>query len=315
MTFAASAPRRQPFRCRERGCLWLLHESPEPCRSLDFSRKTSRGPPPFSLLRLGGAFRDVRLARDHLQVLDAPEPEQMGPGGVAILAPDSIQGDPVIDLARSEQPSSAFGTSSALHLPERPHEQIRSGPELPGDDAGGVPHRVGVRLPVAPEILVPAEAEDRLPANAAMAVAARECRLAIRSGRRAEAFGNALGPIAINPPSPALRSAAVGRKRPREAIGSDGMGAPIPVNRQAWRCRHEPTGQGVHKDGCGEDVGQAPSQPQSSFAVCRPPGWRRHSRAGEPVRMPAGTAGALRRFRTRRQRFRARARSLGRAQR
>ena len=139
-----------------------------------------------AILRLVGAFRDVRVAVDHLQVGKAPEAEQHGPGRVAVLAPHPEQRHAVIDLGGLPQPLTALRAAPRLDALEDARMIARRVPQPPRHHAGGVPFGIAVRSAI-PQVDVPAEAEDRLPAHAAVARAARERGLAIGRGRRAEA--------------------------------------------------------------------------------------------------------------------------------
>src|SRR5258707_9465565 len=108
-----------------------------------------------------------------------------------MLAPDAKERHAVIDFRGLPQALSGFGAAPRLQSLEQAHLVARCVPELPGRDAGGVPGSVAVR-PSVPQVDVPAEAIDRLPAHAAMAGTARERGLTIGRGRRPEGRGKSL---------------------------------------------------------------------------------------------------------------------------
>src|SRR3569623_3596323 len=127
----------------------------------------------------------MRVAVDHLQVRQAPEVEQLRPAEIAMLPPHAEQRNAVIDFGSLPQPRAAGGTATLLQLPEQLGVVARCVPELPGDDAGGVPNGVIVG-PLAPQVFVPAEPIDRLTADAARPGATRVPLVAIRCRRGAE---------------------------------------------------------------------------------------------------------------------------------
>src|SRR5262245_31405012 len=97
----------------------------------------------------------------------------------------------------------------------------RRAPEIPGDDAGGMPIGICVWAGV-PEIDMPTEPVDWLATHAAGAGAARERALAIGRRRKAEA-SRQLAIIVGEPPAPAHGRAALMRQRPRQPVGADWM--------------------------------------------------------------------------------------------
>ena len=118
-----------------------------------------------------------------------PKTEQRRPGSVPVLTPNPVQGDPVIDFSRAQQPLARFRTAVALTDLERSNLVARRRPELPGNDAGRMPYGVFVRGAASPEIRMPAQAVDWLPTDAAMTWAARMKRLPIGCRRLSKGRG------------------------------------------------------------------------------------------------------------------------------
>ena len=68
---------------------------------------------------LGGAFRRVGVAVDHLQVRQSPEREERRPVHVAMLAPHPEQRHAMIDLAGLPQPRAGLGAAALLQPPQQ----------------------------------------------------------------------------------------------------------------------------------------------------------------------------------------------------
>ena len=96
------------------------------------------------------------VAVDHLQVGPAPEVEELGPRQIALLAPDLEQGRAVVHFGGLPQPRTAGGTAPVLQFPQEPGVVAGCIPQLPGDDAGGVPDGILVG-PFVPQVDMPAE--------------------------------------------------------------------------------------------------------------------------------------------------------------
>src|SRR5712691_8860218 len=123
---------------------------------------------------------------DDLQIGKSPEREQCRPGTLALLAPDPEQRHAMVDLGGLPQPLAGGGAAPRLQPLDHPVETARRIPQLPRHHAGGVPAGIGVGSAL-PEVDVPAEAVDRLPAHAAEARTEGESGLAVRRRRTAKA--------------------------------------------------------------------------------------------------------------------------------
>src|ERR1700694_2240167 len=84
-------------------------------------------------------------------------------------------------------------------------------PELPGDHAGAVPGGVLIWTG-PPQIDMPAEAENRLPAHAAISRTPRVFGFAIGRGRDAERRRQSALSILAQAPGPGVGRAALGRE-------------------------------------------------------------------------------------------------------
>src|SRR5262249_48290996 len=198
--------------------------------------------------RFARALGGVNVAVDDLQIGQAPERQQGRPRRVAMLAPDPEQRDAVVDLGAPQQ--AALGLRAATDLQPLEHAHLIAGriPELPRDDAGRVPCRVGVGSGL-PQIAMPAKPEHRLTADAAEARAARELALAVGGGRRPERRGQAELGIAAEPPSPAGRCAGLGRERARQTLGANRVVTPIGIDRKPRHRWNEPARERVVEHG------------------------------------------------------------------
>src|SRR5262249_48482114 len=220
-----------------------------------------RHAPLAAIARLAGAFLDVDVAIDPLQVGQAPIAEQRRPRLVATLAPDLEQRHAMIYLGGLPQPAAALGAAVKLHALEELDVIARRVPELPRHHAGGVPLRLAVRTRV-PQVDMPAERIDLLPADAAEAGTAPERSLAIGRGRRAERRRQVLRAAGCQTPDPALGGSAPGRERARQAVGAHRVLAPVGIDREPRHRRGPGPGKGVNEHRLREDFGQGLVEPR-----------------------------------------------------
>src|SRR5580700_4216675 len=139
-----------------------------------------------------------------------------------MLAPDLKQRHAVVDLRGLPQASAALAATARLQAAQQTRFAARRIPELPGDHAGAVPGGILIRSG-APQVDVPAKAENLLPADAAIARTARIFGFAIRRRRYAERRRQSALAIAAKAPDPSIGRAAFARQRPRQAIGAQRM--------------------------------------------------------------------------------------------
>ena len=132
--------------------------------------------------RLGRAFCDVDFAIDHLKVWQAPIIEERRPRCIPVFAPRSKQRDTMINFGAPPQPSTAFAAAPCLRASEEPGVATRRSPKLLCDQACGVPDRILVG-PSVPQIDMPPEAINRLPAHTAKAGPPRRHRPHHLAGR------------------------------------------------------------------------------------------------------------------------------------
>jgi hypothetical protein len=123
----------------------------------------------------------------------------------------------------------------------------RGRPHLPGRDAGRVPARSSVDGTRLPEIAVPAEPEDRLAADAAVARPATEGFVAEWRWRHSEKPGPRRGPVAG--PGPVWRRTAAGRERACQPVGTHRVGAPVTCDSKPGQGRHPGLPERVHEYG------------------------------------------------------------------
>ena len=74
----------------------------------------------------------------------------------------------MINFGTLQQPTAGFAAAPCLQTPQESRVVTRRSPELPCDHARAVPNRILVR-PSVPQIDMPAEPIDRLPADTAKA--------------------------------------------------------------------------------------------------------------------------------------------------
>jgi hypothetical protein len=178
--------------------------------------------PPIA--RLSETFHQVGLAIDHLDIWQTPIVEQRRPWRVPVFAPHPKQRHAVVNLGALPEPAAGLATTPRLKAPQEPHFAAWRIPELPRDHASAVPPRVFVSR-AAPEVDMPAEAVDRLPAHAAEAGAQGVYPFPIRRGRRSEGGRQSALAVVAQPPRPAIGCSGQGSKRSRQAIGANGRAA------------------------------------------------------------------------------------------
>ena len=195
-----------------------------------------------SAARLGRAFCGVDVAINQLKVRQAPIIKQFRPGSIPILVPHPKQWDAVVNLGALPEASAGFAAASRLQAAQKPGLTTWCIPKLPCDHTGAVPYRILIG-PSVPQIDMPAEPINRLPTHAAESWTQRVVAFAIGRRWRPECgWQPDLGVIA-EPPAPAARRPAPGSKRARQPIGAKRMGAPIGINREPRRRRHERTAE------------------------------------------------------------------------
>src|SRR5262245_25447834 len=121
-----------------------------------------------------------------------------------MVAPDSKQCDSVVDLGVLPQPSTCLAAAPSLEATQKCGLTIRCIPELPSHNAGAVPCRILV-WPGAPQILMPAESINRLPADATEARTQAVGALSVRSRWGSECRRQPSFWILADPPGPAER--------------------------------------------------------------------------------------------------------------
>ena len=169
-----------------------------------------RGADNLPVPRFGRAFHSVDVAIDHLKVWQTPKIEQTRPGRVSVFAPDAEKRDAMVNFGIPPQPPAALSAPPTLDAPQQLNLGIGRIPELPGDHASAVPHRILVGTAL-PKVNVPAKAVDRLPAHAAESWTQCVFGFTVRRRRRAEGERQA-APAVSEPPSPATGRLAARRR-------------------------------------------------------------------------------------------------------
>lgn len=146
------------------------------------------------------AFLDMRWPVDHLEIRNAPIGQEVRPWLLAMVVPDPEQRYAMVYLSFSQESPPGFVAAPLLKGLQETKLAAWRGPELPGRNAAGVPACVPVVAARAPEIAVPAEAENWLAADAAMTWALGEFLLTIGCRWRAKARRQARSPLAADPP-------------------------------------------------------------------------------------------------------------------
>ena len=148
------------------------------------------------------------VAIDYLEVWQSPVVEQLRPSFIAMVAPNSKQGDAMIYLGVPPQPSACLETASPLNTTQKRCLAIRSIPELPGNNASTVPNRFLI-WPGTPRVRVPAEAINRLTADAAKTRTQAVGSPAVRSWGCSECSCQTRFAIVTDAPGPADRSSSL----------------------------------------------------------------------------------------------------------
>lgn len=149
------------------------------------------------------------VAIDYLEIWQAPVGEQLRPLDVPVFLPYAKQGDPVIYFGVPPQPSACLETASSLKTTQERCLAIRCIPELPGNNASTVPNCFLI-WPGTPRVRVPAEAINRLTADAAKTRTQVVNSLAVRSRRHSEGCCQTRFAIVTDAPGPADRSSSLG---------------------------------------------------------------------------------------------------------
>jgi hypothetical protein len=184
-------------------CLGLLSGHKTGCtRSVLASHLAASREAGGSVFRFGSAFRQMRFARDHLEIRQAPVLEQPWPRFPAVLPPHAEERHPVVDLGHRWKALPGQGTAKPLNALQHRGLEMRRGPEFPRDRAGLVPSRPHARASVAPQVAVPSVAKDRLAADAAGTASSRECRFPKGRGRRSKVGRQSVPAVDVEGPGP-----------------------------------------------------------------------------------------------------------------
>ena len=138
-----------------------------------------------------------------------------------MFAPEPKQRDAMINFGALPQPSAAFIAAPCLQAPQKSRVISRRIPESPCDQTCAVPDRILVG-PCFPQIDMPAEAINRLPAHTAKARSQRIGAFPIRRGRRPECRWQPDLAVVAEPPAPAAGRFAAASERTRQAITRSG---------------------------------------------------------------------------------------------
>jgi hypothetical protein len=128
---------------------------------------------------------------------------------------------------------------------------------------GGVP----VRSVVAPEIAVPAQPIDWLPADAAMARPSREGGLPIGSWRHAEGHRQTSLLVRSETPLPPCGLSAFGRQRPRQPVSQERPMPPVRFHGSPLGPRDQWLPECMGQNAGGKGRGKAPLEPSSRLLV------------------------------------------------
>ena len=175
-----------------------------------------------ALLRLLCTFLRVGRTIDHLQVGNAPIGQQHRPP-LILLPPHPEERYAMVHFGISGEPRAAHRTAPALNGLQLANIVARNGPQIPCGDAAAVPGGMTVGGLFAKGIAVPAEPEDRLPANTAMSLSSR-MRLVPKGNRRRP---EARPQLRCRPPHPAWRVPGLSGECAGEAIGPHNMMPPV----------------------------------------------------------------------------------------
>jgi len=204
---------------------------------------------------------------DHLEIGCPPEGEQLRPRCQSMLGPNCKERDAMIDLGCFQQATSAHFAFPPLTELQLSQVIDRRCPELPGDDAAGMPSRIPVRPILAPEVAMPSESVNRLTADAAIAGATGIGCLAVRRRGRTKRCGQAGGLFPAQLPAPPFRGSAPGCERPGQPVGQKRMVAPVGFHGPPLRRRYEGLSQGVKQDTRREQCREAAFQARAGRSV------------------------------------------------
>ena len=155
----------------------------------------------------------------------------------------------VVDLVATHERPVAGGAAPLLQAGEERRVTGRRGPQRPGRDAAAVPAGAAPLRAVAPEVAMPAEPEDRLPADAAGAGAGPMRGLAERGRRQAEAPGSPVLVGSADRPCPVVRHRAAGRERAGKPVGAQRMPVPVARDRAARDIGNRAAAERVDENG------------------------------------------------------------------
>ena len=207
-----------------------------------------------SIAGLVGAFQNMRVAIDDLQVRQTPIMEQVRPAQTPILVPDAIKRHAMIDFRVLPEAAARLPAAACLKSSQQRRLFAWRIPELPSDDAGAMPGGALVRA-FAPQVDMPAEVIDTLSAHAAEAGAACKGLFSIGRGRDTKCRGHSALRLA-ELPRPSVRLAASRRQRTRETIRAQRMSAPVGVDGKPRRRRNEWPGERPAEHAGWENSGQ-----------------------------------------------------------
>jgi hypothetical protein len=219
-----------------------------------------------SVPRFDRTLCNVDVAINHLKIWQSPIVEQLRPSFIAMVAPDSKQGDAMIYLGVPPQPSACLETTSPLKTTQKRCLVIRCIPELPGNNASTMPDRILV-WPHAPQILVPAEAINRLTADAAKTRTQVVDSLAVRSRRRSEGCCPTRFAIVTDAPGPADRSSSLSCEGAGQAIGANWMRSPVGFDCESRRRRDERPIERACEHSRRKDGWQSLGKPRERLAI------------------------------------------------
>jgi hypothetical protein len=97
----------------------------------------------------------VNVAVNNLKVGQSPKIEQSRPGRVSVFAPDPKKRDEMVNFGVPPSPPAALSAAPTLETPQQLDLATRRIPELPGDHASAMPHRILVGTAL-PKVNVPA---------------------------------------------------------------------------------------------------------------------------------------------------------------
>jgi hypothetical protein len=219
------------------------------------------------VLGFGSAFRQMSLARDHLEVREAPVSEQLWPRFPSVLPPHVEERHAVVDFRHRRQAPPAHGAAKPLNTFQDRRVEMRGGPEFPRDRAGLVPSRARARASVAPQVAMPSVAKDRLAANTAGSMSSRECRFPKRGRRRSEVGRQPVPAVHVEGPGPTRGRPAQSREGSGQALRAQRVRLPVGGNRPRQGLRHHLRGKCMAPDRVRKWLGDVRKKPIDSPAV------------------------------------------------